>query len=264
MCQLLGVHRSLVYRRAGRLARPPLLGCLERLVTTFLGYGYRRVHRALVRQGVEVSEYWVRKTMRQEGLQARRPRSRGITRARVLDRRAANLLKGLKPTRPDEVWAGDTTLIRTASGPVYLAGLIDVFTRRVVAWRLSRRNDAALTLACLNQALESRRPQAGWIHHSDQGSAYTAEVYVKRIRDAGGRLSLSKPGTPQENAYAESFFRTLKLEEVDRNHYETFLEAEAALESYIDDIYNNRRMHSSLGYLSPDEFENRFAGGADN
>ena len=262
MCQLLGVHRSLVYRESSEKVSSVPLNIVEQIVTKYLGYGYRRVHRELKKLGIHQTQYSVRAFLRDQGLLARRPRSKGVTRSRVLDYRCCNLFKGTKATRPDEVWAVDTTLIRTSSGPVYMANLLDVFTRRVVAFSLSRRNDLALTMACLNKALEARRPDLGWIHHSDQGSTYTAQAYVKRIRDAGGRVSYTKPGSPRENAYAESFFRTLKLEEVDRNRYENLLEAEAAIAAYIE-LYNMTRMHSSLEYLSPNEFENRFVGGAE-
>ena len=262
MCYLLGVHRSLAYRESGKRVSSVPLDVVEQIVTKYLGYGYRRVHRELANQGVHETQYSVRAFLRDQGLLARRPHSKGVTRSRVLDYRACNLLKGFNASRPDEVWVVDTTLIKTSSGPVYMANLLDVFTRRVVAFSLSRRNDLALTMECLNKALEARRPGLGWIHHSDQGSTYTAQAYVKRIRDAGGRVSYTKPGSPRENAYAESFFRTLKLEEVDRNQYLNLLEAEAAISAYVV-LYNSTRMHSSLGYLSPNEFEDRFVGGAE-
>jgi transposase InsO family protein len=262
MCQLLDFPRSLLYRQPAHKKDHGLLEHIERVVTAFQGYGYRRVHRQLVKEGVEASERQVRRILRDEGLLARRARSKGLTRARLQDRRAPNLAKDFQADAPNQIWAADTTQLSTASGPVYLACLVDVYSRRAVGWHLSRRNDMALVLACLNKALESRRPQAGWIHHSDQGSPYTAQDYVQRIRDRGGRLSLTRPGAPQENAYIESFFRTLKLEEADKNRYQGFLEAEAALSRFIEKFYNQERMHSRLGYLSPDEFERRHAGGA--
>jgi len=258
MCALLGVPRSLVYRRSSRAEKPDILPVVERIVTMYLGYGYRRVFRDLLKQGVQVSEYRVRKFLRENGLSARRPRSRGVTRAGVRDRRAANLVKGHVAQGINEIWGADTTLIRTESGPLYLAAMLDLHSRKVVGWSLSRRNDEELVLACLKRALESRRPPAGWIHHSDQGSTYTASGYSRLIRDHGGRLSLSAPGKPRDNAHVESFFRTLKLEEVDRNRYESFLEAKASIEKFIEQIYNAARMHSSLEYMSPDQFESRF------
>lgn len=255
MAQLLGVSRSLVYRRVRLRQAPALLPVVEQIVMTFLGYGYRRVLRELRSQGYACTEYGVRQLLRKQGLLARRPRSRGVTRMGVRDLRAANLLKGLSVSTSDAVWVADTTHIRTQAGPLYLAVLMDLHSRKIVSWQLSRRNDEQLTRACLDQALQQRRPSPSWIHHSDRGSPYTALAYTRRIRQAGGKVSLSRPGCPLENAHVESFFRTLKLEEVDRNRYASFLEAETALESYIDGLYNARRMHSSLGYTSPDQFE---------
>lgn len=255
MAQLLEVPRSLLYRKVvPKREFTSELAAIEEIVLTFLGYGYRRVLRAL-RRHLAVTEYRTRQLLRENGLGARRARSKGITRARLIDRRAANLLKGHKPTGPNQIWVGDTTLLRTPTGPLYLAVLLDAYSRKVVAWRLSRRNDEALVRSCLEAALESRRPAAGWVHHTDQGSTYTAQNYVRRIRDAGGRVSYSAPGRPQENGMAESFMRTLKLEEVDRNRYENYLEAEAAIDNYMKTIYNQTRMHSALNYQSPDEFE---------
>jgi putative transposase len=254
MCALLGVSRALVHRRPRPKERPALLDAIESVVTTFLGYGYRRVHRELARRGIQASVYQVREQMQRHGLQARRPRSKGITRNDPRARRYANLVKELAPAGPDQVWVADMTQIRTASGVVYMAGLVDLFSRKVVGWHVSRNPDVRLALACLEKALEARRPGPGWIHHSDQGSTYTAGEYVSRIRAAGGRMSMARTGCPYENAVIESFYRTLKLEEVRPNHYRSFLEAETSLERYIR-LYNQVRMHSSLGYLSPDEYE---------
>ena len=262
MAQLLGVSRSLVYRGLRLQQASVLLPVVEQIVMTFLGYGYRRVLRELRARGYVCTEYGVRGLLRDQGLLARRPKSRGVTRASVRDLRAANLLKGLSVHSTDEVWVGDTSLIPTQAGPLYLAVLMDLYSRKIVSWHLSRRNDESLTRACLDQALLTRRPGQGWIHHSDRGSPYTALAYTRHIRQTGGRVSLSRPGCPLENAHVESFFRTLKLEEVDRNRYTCFLEAETALERYIDGLYNARRMHSSIGYTSPDQFEAQFAGDA--
>lgn len=262
MCQILAVSRAMVYRKKLKLREDNLLLIIEEIVTMFSGYGYRRVLRELKKRTLSVSEYRVRKTLRENGLLARRPRTLGITRSCWRDKRSANLIKHTKVTACNQAFVGDTTLIRTPFGSVYLATLLDLFSRKVVAFKLSRRNDLNLTLSCLNHAIETRRPNLSWIHHSDQGSTYLASAYTKRVRDAGGRLSHSKAGCPQENAVAESFFRTLKLEEVDRNRYECYAELEASLEYYIEQIYNEKRMHSSLGYLSPDEFEARSTGGS--
>lgn len=260
MCALLGVSRSLVYVRCAPPSFEAELLAIERLVTTYLGYGYRRVARAMQADGFSVTEYSVRKLMRDHGLLARRPRSRGVTRAGARDRRACNLAKGMRARHPNELWGADTTRLTTDSGPVYLAAILDLFSRKVVGWSLSRRNDEALVADCLRRALDLRRPDNGWIHHSDQGSTYTASGYTRIIRDYGGRCSLSAPGKPRDNAHVESFFRTLKLEEIDRNRYESFLEAQHSIGRFIEQIYNATRMHSALEYMSPDQFESRLAG----
>jgi transposase InsO family protein len=260
MCALLGVSRALVYARS-RPKEPGLpLEAVEHLASRYLGYGYRRMTRALRCQGIATSEYAVRHFLREHGLLARRPRSRGLTRASSRDRRAGNLAKGMHPEGPNRLWGADTTRIRTESGPLYLAAMVDLYSRKVVGWKLSRRNDEALVAACLQAALEHRRPPLGWIHHSDQGSTYTAAGYTGRVRAAGGRLSLSAPGKPRDNAHVESFFRTLKLEEVDRNRYEDFRQAQQSIDQYIHDNYNATRMHSALEYMSPDQFESLYRG----
>jgi transposase InsO family protein len=254
MCALLGVSRALVFRRPKAPARPGLLDAIESIVTTFLGYGYRRVHRELARRGVKSSTHAVRKLLREQGLLARQPRSKGITKRDPRARRYANLVKHFAPSAKDQVWVADLTQIRTDTGPVYMASVVDLYSRKVLSWRISRSPDTRLSLACLEAALELRRPAPGWIHHSDQGSTYTAGEYVSRIRASGGRVSMSRTGCPYDNAVMESFYRTLKLEEVRPNHYRSFLELETSLDDYIQ-LYNERRMHSSLDYLSPDEFE---------
>jgi len=254
MCVLLKVSRALVYQPVRDPSRPDLLSAIESIVTKFLGYGYRRVHHELANRGIQTSIYEVRTQMREHGLSARRPPSKGITRRNPRDRAHLNLMREFKPAAPDQVWAADLTQIRTNSGTVYMAALIDVFSRKVVGWHLSRNPDTKLALACLEKAIQSRRPAAGWMHHSDQGSTYTAVEYVSRVRAAGGRMSMSRPGRPTDNPFIESFYSTLKKEEVRPNHYSSFLEAESGLARYMS-LYNEERMHSSLGNVSPSQFE---------
>jgi transposase InsO family protein len=256
LCRLLDVSRAEFYRRAAP-GTGSIVPHIERIVTSLLGYGYRRVRRQLVKEGVQVSEHLVRKQMRENGLRCRMPKPKGITKKDPDAQKWENLARKYEPTGLDEIWACDMTLIRTASGPCYLALMLDLYSRKAVAWHLSRNPNLDLALACLNKALEKRRPAPGWIHHSDQGSVYTAPAYVQRVRSAGGRMSMSRPARPTDNAFVESFFATLKKEEVRLNHYDTFLELNASMEEYIDDKYNAIRMHSSLGHLSPDEYEAR-------
>ena len=255
MCRILGISRSESYRRSLREAFPAL-SAMEKMAMLFLGYGYRRMTLALRHHGFEVSQYAVRKTMLEQGLSVRqRRKSKGITKRNPRDATYENLLRKYAPTRPDEVWATDMTLIRTRSGAVYLAAMLDIYSRRVVAMHLSRSPDLNLALACLDKALSKRHPASGWIHHSDQGSVYTAPGYIARVRASGGRVSMSRTATPTDNAYVESFFKTLKQEEIYANRYDSYLELEASVENYIEHNYNAVRLHSSLGYLSPNQFE---------
>lgn len=256
LCRILKVPRASAYRKA-RPEADPLRAAIERIVTTFLGYGYRRVTRELNRQGIRVGEHRVRRCMQENGLGKRLPRSRGITSKDRQAAKAANLLRQFQPTQTDEIWVTDMTLIRTRSGPCYLAVMEDLYSRKIVSWHLSRSPDLNLALHCLDKALKTRKPKLGWIHHSDQGSVYTAPGYQARVRAAGGRMSMSRTATPTDNAHVESFFRTLKKEEALGNAYASFLELETSLERYIQGNYNALRMHSSLGYLSPDQFETR-------
>lgn len=259
MCQLLSVPRSLVYRPVRARPVSPVLDEVQKLVVKFMGYGYRRVRIALVGKGYSVSEHHVRKLMREHGLLARRPRSKGCTRSSTRERRCGNLVKGLVPTGVNQVWVADTTQFAAGGQRLYLAGMMDLYSRKIIGWSLSRRNDEELVRRCLEVALEARRPNLGWIHHSDQGSTYLAQGYARLVKTMGGRQSLSAPASPTENAYIESFFHTLKFEEVDRNRYESFLEAKTSIENYIE-IYNEERIHSSIGNTSPQQFESRLNG----
>lgn len=254
LCRLLGISRSEWYRKPAQDSQS-LTQAIENIVLTFLGYGYRRVHRELAAQGLKVSCHRVRKTMREQGLSLRSTKPKGITKTDPNHHKYDNLLRKYEPSRIDEIWVTDMTLIRTRTGPVYLASLMDLFSRKIVSYALSRNPDGVLALKCLNQALEKRRPVLGWVHHSDQGSVYTAADYVARVRAAGGRMSMSRPATPTDNPHAESMFATIKKEAVKGNQFESLLDLELSLSQYIDGIYNPKRMHSSLGYLSPDQFE---------
>jgi len=167
-------------------------------------------------------------------------------------------------TRLDQAWVADLTYIRLPAGFCYLAAILDAFSRKVVGWSLSRHIDADLAVAALEQALAGRQPRAGWIHHSDRGVQYACRDYVERLDAAGAQVSMSAKGTPRENAQAESFFRTLKHEEVNLSDYEDYDEAKHALGCFIERVYNEKRLqrlHSSLGYRPPSEFEELFAAG---
>jgi transposase InsO family protein len=268
MCQALGVSRSWLYERPA-VQEPTeedtrlrdairLRDAVELLCLSFPGYGYRRVTAQLHRDGWTVNHKRVLQVMREESLLCRlrkafRPPSPGSTRAAY-----PNLLKGVELTGLDQAWVVDITYIRLPQGFVYLACVLDAFSRRCIGWHLSRDIDTALTLAALEAAISARRPGPGLIHHSDRGVQYASLDYVARLHEIGACLSMSAAGCPYDNAKAESFFKTLKREEVYLNQYQNF---EAALENigaFLEDVYNVKRLHSSLGYLPPAEFEEAF------
>jgi putative transposase len=268
MCQLLGLPRSLVYRpladrKQERAEETALIAAIDQIVLRFPGYGYRRVTVQLVRDGFRVNHKRVLRLMREQGLLCRARRrwikttdsDHGLT-------VYPNLLKGVKAgdlTALDEVWVSDITYVRLGdgSGFCYVAAILDAFSRRVVGWHISREIDAVLVLVALEKALEAREPNAGFVHPSDRGVQYACRGYVERLEGAGARISMSRKACPRDNAQAESFFRTLKVEEVYLQEYRDFAHASACLGQFIEDVYNQERLHSALGYLPPAVFEQR-------
>ncbi len=155
----------------------------------------------------------------------------------------------------------DITYLRLGHEFVYAAVVLDVFSRRVVGWAVGPSLETALPLAALEQALAERRPAPGLVHHSDQGTQYASNKYVDTLRENGVKISMSRKGTPGDNAFAESFMKTLKTEEVDCNEYATLAEAQAEIGGFIDTVYNRKRLHSALAYVSPVAFEQAFRAG---
>lgn len=260
LCALFGVGRTWFYTRpdaATVAARDTALReAVERVALDFPGYGYRRVTKALQRDGWAVNHKRVLRVLREQALLCQlKRRFIPTTDSHHSHRRYPNLIKDLVVTRPDQVWVADITYIRLPEAFVYLAAILDAYSRRCVGWQLSQFIDTALALTALNHALATRRPAPGLIHHSDQGVQYASGAYVARLEAAGVRSSMAAVGNPYENAQAERFFKTLKHEEVYLNDYRDFAEAEARLAYFIDDVYNTKRLHSRLGYRPPAEFE---------
>jgi putative transposase len=260
VCALLGVSRASLYRARSLKEKEPseedLVSRIEATVLACPGYGSRRVAAQLRREGLPVGRRKVRRLMRERSLlcQIQRKWVR-TTDSRHALRRYPNLVAGLALGRPDQAWLSDVTYLRLPAGFCYLAAILDAHTRKVVGWSVSASIDAALVLDALRKALEARRPAEGWIHHSDQGVQYACKGYVQAILAAGGRPSMSSKACPYDNAKAESFFASLKKEEVHLEEYGSLQEAEAGVARYVDDYYNQRRLHSALGYRSPKEFE---------
>jgi transposase InsO family protein len=275
VCRLLSVNRASFYREEAGLAptvgarlaaarHRQLIDAIDAIVLEFAGYGYRRVTAQLRRDGWSVNHKLVLQLMRQESLLCRlRRRWVRTTDSEHGLRTYPNLLPHCgwrELTTPDQAWMADITYIRLPQGFAYLAALLDGYSRKVVGWKLGREIDARLVLAALDGALTHRQPPAGWIHHSDRGVQYACQDYVERLRGVGARLSMTAVGSPRENAQAESFFRTLKHEEVYLNDYQTYQQAERSLGRFIEDVYNAKRLHSALGYRPPDEFEALWGG----
>lgn len=258
---LFGVNRAWFYAAqrpdlAAEAEATALRDAIEQIVLQFPGYGYRRVTHALRREGWSVNHKRVLRVMHKESLLCQLRRRFVVTTASAHPYRIyPNLLREVELTRIDQAWVADITYIRLPTTFVYLAAILDACSRRCVGWKLSRRIDTELALAALDDALTCRQPAAGLIHHSDRGVQYASAAYVARLESIGARVSMSAVGNPYDNAKAESFFKTLKYEEVYLNDYQTFADAEANLDRFIADVYNTKRLHSSLGYRPPAEFE---------
>ena len=216
-------------------------------------YGYRRVTAQLNRQGWAVNHKRIYRIMGQIGLQGvQKARKRHTTNSQHPFPRYPNLVRDLLITFPDQVWASDITYIRLRNGFVYLAVIMDLFTRCIRGWNISRSLDQNLTLVALQRALQHHKPV---IHHSDQGLQYAATGYVEMLQKAGVKISMAEVGEPTQNGYAERLMRTIKEEEVDLSDYQNFQECCQNMDRFLNDVYMFKRIHSSLGYLTPVEFE---------
>jgi putative transposase len=257
VCRATGWPRSSLYAQAAPPAgEAELRQALTRLAGAWPTYGYRRLTALLRREGRPVNAKRVRRVMAALGVAGRavRRRVRTTDSAHGLPR-YPNLVADLVADRPDRVWVADITYIRLRSEFVYLAVLMDVFTRRVRGWALSRSLDQSLTLGALDRALAGGVPA---IHHSDQGVQYAATAYVERLAGRGVAISMAAVGVPEENGYAERLMRTIKEEEVALTEYRDYADARRQLGRFLDDVYNRKRIHSSLGYLTPAEVEQQW------
>jgi putative transposase len=258
VCRLLGVPRSSIYYPARPIpdGEAMLKTALLDLAGEWPTYGYRRLTAMMRRLGWPVNGKRVRRWMDELGINGAPPiRKKRTTNSNHAFPRYPNLVKDLEIMRPDQVWVADITYIRLRREFVYLAILMDVFTRAIRGWHLSRSLDQGLALAALERALVVSVPQ---VHHSDQGVQYAATAYVERLRKRNVNLSMAAIGEPRENGYAERVMRTIKEEEVDLSEYQDFADALRQITRFLDDVYNVKRIHSSLGYLTPREFEEQW------
>jgi putative transposase len=256
VCVTLGCPRSSYYYQARVPEDPALQEALTQVAATWPTYGYRRITAQLRREGWLVNSKRVRRLMGELGFQGKTYRKRKrTTNSDHLFPRYPNLVEGLEVVRPDQVWVGDITYVRLHREFVYLAVLLDVFTRCIRGWYLGRSLSQELTVTTLQRALAQRLPE---IHHSDQGVQYAATGYVQLLEKAGVRISMAQVGQAWQNGYAERIMRTIKEEEVELSEYENYWDAYWQMGQFLEDVYMKKRIHSSLGYLTPVEFENQW------
>ena len=260
MCQLAEVSRASFYRdweqKAPAEAEMALRDAVQRTALSHRGYGYRRITPLLQRAGFVVGQEKVRRILRTDNLMAVRRRQFVVTtdsnhRFRVYP----NLAESLEVTMINQLWVGDITYIRLRREFVYLAVELDGFSRKAIGWELGRTLETTVPLAALDMAVANRKPQPGFVHHSDRGTQYASNEFVKRLEALGALISMSRPGSPWENGKCESFIKTLKREEIDARHYSSLEELREHINEFIEEVYNKVRLHSALGYRSPEEFE---------
>jgi transposase InsO family protein len=239
-----------------------IIARIEEVAEDFATYGYRKITAQLRRDGIVVNRKKVQRIMREKGLFAKKTqRFVKTTDSNHSYPVYPNLIKDLNVTDVNQVWVADITYIRIVAAFVYLAVILDLYSRKAIGYAISRSIDTDLSLAALQMAIETRNPRAGLIHHSDQGVQYAAHNYVDVLKSHEINISMSRKGNPYDNAFAESFMKTIKTEEVYLWEYRTLDDVQRRIAYFIEDVYNQKRLHASLDYMPPNEFEAIMQGG---
>ncbi|HEY0724435.1 MAG TPA: IS3 family transposase [Pyrinomonadaceae bacterium] len=260
MCQLGGISRSGFYRMGSQSEGVDrdvdLRDAIQRIAVEFPSYGRPRITQELRRRGWQVNPKRVYRILREDNLLCLRKRKFVITTDSTHGLTIyPNLAREQVLNRIDQLWVADITYVRLEVEFVYLGVILDAFSRRVIGWALDRTLEDSLTLSALGMALKQRQPKPGLVHHSDRGVQYASTDYTDLLRQHGIRISMSRKGNPYDNAKAESFIKTLKYEEVYRQEYRDLAEARVSIGHFLERTYNQKRLHSALGYQPPAEFE---------
>jgi transposase InsO family protein len=260
MVKLGRVSRSGFYRFEDTEPEPDrdmdLRDAIQKIAVEWPSYGRPRITKELRRRGWQVNPKRVYRLMREDNLLCVRKRKFVVTTDSNHTRKVyPNLARNMILTSTDRLWRADITYIRLRDEFVFLAVILDAYSRRVIDWALDRTMEDSLTLTALRMALAHRAVEAGLVHHSDRGSQYASTDYTELLQENGIEISMSRKGNPWDNAACESFMKTLKYEEVLRNEYRDLAEARSSIREFLEKVYNQKRLHSALGYLPPAEFE---------